>query len=137
MRGAGLLFALFLTACGGRTPEQKARDAVDSARSWTATMRLAGQMWLAGKAPTVYARKTFEKAGDTLEQEFQALRRDGVPAPLRPELGRLRAPAAAARRLAGAVAREDTAAVRHELGALAMDDAGLEALSRRLPGSGR
>ena len=100
-------------------------------------MRLAGQAWLAGKAPTVYARKTFEKAGETLEQEFQALQRDGVPAPLRTELGRLRAPAASARRLAQAVARGDSTAVRHELGALAADGAGLEALAKRLPGTGR
>ena len=96
-----------------------------------------GQVWLAGKAPTVYARKTFQRAGDALDQEFRTLRQDGVPAPLRPELGRLRAPAASARRLADAVARGDTAAVRGELGALAVDDAGLEALSRRLPGTGR
>ena len=100
-------------------------------------MRLAGEMWLAGKAPTVYAKSTFEKAGETLGTEFETLRKEGVPAPLRAELGRLRAPADAARRLADAVARGDSTAVRQELGGLAVEDAGLEALERRLPGAGR
>jgi hypothetical protein len=128
--------ALSLSACGD-SPDRKARDTVDSVRSWTATMRLAGDAWLRGKAPTVYARKTFEKAGETLRQEFQTLQGDGVPPALRPELGRLRAPADAAGRLARAVARGDRTAVRNELGGLAIEDAGLAALSKRLPGTGR
>lgn len=100
-------------------------------------MRLAGESWLGGKVPTIYAGKTFEKAADALGQEFDTLRKDGVPPILRPELGRLRAPGEAARRMARAVRRGDTTAVRQELGALAADGAGLEALERRLPGTGQ
>ncbi|HSU14774.1 hypothetical protein [Longimicrobium sp.] len=135
-RGALLLLAWALCACGGGSPDKRAQDAVESARSWTATMRLAGNAWLAGKVPSVYARQTFRKAHETLGTEMAALRRDGVPPVLRPELGRLHAPAESARRLADAVERRDTTAVRQELGALAVQDAGLEALERRLPGTG-
>jgi hypothetical protein len=131
------LLAFALGACGGGSPEKRAQDAVESVRSWTATMRLAGESWLGGKVPAVYARKTLEKAGESLGREFETLRKDGVPPVLRPELGRLRAPGDAARRMAEAVRRGDTTAVRQELGALAVDDAGLEALERRLPGEGR
>lgn len=136
-RGAALVLALSLTACGGGSPDQKARDSVESVRSWTATMRLAATSWLAGKVPSVYAENTFEKARETLGSELETLRKQGVPPVLRPELGRLYAPAASAERLRGAVARGDRVAVRQELGSLAIDDAGLEALERRLPGAGR
>jgi hypothetical protein len=135
---AGALFpALVLAACGGGSPDQKAQDAVESVRSWTGTMRLAGSAWLAGKVPSAYARQTFEKAGETLGTEMETLRKDGVPPVLRADLGRLHAPAEAARRMADAVDRGDSAAVRQELGALAVEDAGLDALLRRIPGTGQ
>jgi len=132
-----LLPALALSACGGGSPDQKAQDAVESVRSWTGTMRLAGSAWLAGKVPSAYARQTFEKAGETLATEMETLRADGVPPVLRADLGRLHAPAGAARRMADAVDRGDSAAVRQELGALAVEDAGLDALLRRIPGTGK
>jgi predicted short-subunit dehydrogenase-like oxidoreductase (DUF2520 family) len=136
-RGAGLLLACALAACGGGSPDQKAQDSVEAVRSWTAAMRLAGGAWLGGKVPSAYARGTFQTAGQTLDTEMEKLRSGGVPPVLRADLGRLRAPAESARRLAGAVERGDSTAVRQELGALAVQDAGLEALMRRLPGTGR
>jgi hypothetical protein len=136
-RGALLLLTCALAACGGKSPDQKAQDAVEAVRSWIAAMRLAGSAWLGGKVPAAYARRTFETAGETLATEMETLRQDGVPPVLRADLGRLHAPARSARQLADAVERGDSTAVRQELGALAVQDAGLEALMRRLPGTGR
>ncbi|MBV9110345.1 MAG: hypothetical protein JO306_13115 [Gemmatimonadetes bacterium] len=136
-RTSAPLLAFALAACGGGSPDKRAQDAVESVRSWTATVRLAGESWLGGKVPAVYTRNTLEKADESLAQAFETLRKDGVPPILRPELGRLRAPGEAARRMAEAVGRGDTTAMRQELGALAVEDAGLEALERRLPGAGR
>jgi hypothetical protein len=132
-----LALAVAVGACGGGSPEKAARDTVSSVRSWTATVRLAGEAWLAEKAPRPYAEDTFRKAGQTMEQELATLRKQGVPPVLRPGMRRLAAPAEAANRMADAAKRNDRASARRELAALAGMDAALAALDERLSAAER
>ena len=123
--------ALALAACGS-SPEKRAGDAVETLRSWTATVRLAAESWLQGKTPPAYTRMTLQKAGQTLGDAVKTLGEGPVPPAVAAEGALLRAPGAATRRIAEAAARGDRAAVRRELGALEGVEARLRALEERL-----
>jgi hypothetical protein len=120
-----------VAACS-KSPEKQAAESVGAVRSWTATARLVSESWLQHKVPSVYARTTLEKAAASLTQEVGTLEAAPPPPEVRGELPLLRAPAAAAGRLAQAVKRDDRDAARRELAALAGLDERIGALDERL-----
>lgn len=124
--------ALALVACGGASPEKRAGDAVETLRSWTATVRLAAESWLQGKTPPGYTRITLRKAEQTLGDAVTTLGESPVLPAVAAEDALLRAPGAATRRLAEAAGRGDRAEVRRELAALEGVEARLRALEERL-----
>jgi hypothetical protein len=132
LAAAAVPLALALAACGGSSPEKRAGDAVETLRSWTATVRLAAESWLQGKTPPAYTRMTLQKAGQTLGDAVKTLGQGPVPPEVAAEGALLRAPEAAARRIAEAAARGDRTGVRRELAALEGVEARLRALEERL-----
>ncbi|HEV7590750.1 MAG TPA: hypothetical protein VGO40_21750 [Longimicrobium sp.] len=127
-----VLLALALSACSEPPPAERAADAVESIRSWTATVRLAAESWLQAKTPAAYTRLTLRKGKQTLGDAVETLEAGPVPPEVEANLGMLRAPAASARRLAEAAERGDRGAVRRELAALAAVEARIRALDERL-----
>jgi|GEM_PF-5940711 len=132
LAAGAVLLALALSACAAPPPEQRAADAVESVRSWTATVRLATESWLKEKTPLPYTRLTLQKGEQTLGDALRTLQADGVPPQVAGDLALLRAPEASARRLAAAVERGDRSAARRELAALEEVEARLRALDERL-----
>ena len=124
--------ALALAACGGSSPEKRAGDAVETLRSWTATVRLTAESWLQEKTPPAYTRMTLQKAEQTLGDAVKTLGEGPVPPQVAAEGALLRAPEAATRRIASAAERGDRGAVRRELAALEGVEARLRALEERL-----
>jgi len=131
LAAAAVPLALALAACGG-SPQKRAGDAVETLRSWTATVRLAAESWLQGKTPPAYTRITLRKAEQTLDGAVTTLGEDPVLPAVAAESALLRAPGAATRRIAAAAGRGDRAAVRRELAALDGVEARLRALEERL-----
>jgi len=127
-----VLLALALSACREPSPEKRAADAVQSIRSWTATVRLAAESWLQAKTPSAYTRLTLRKGEQRLGDAVKTLESGTLPSQVEAELGVLRAPAASARRLAEAAERGDRGAVRGELTALTTAEARIRALDARL-----
>jgi hypothetical protein len=92
------LLVLVLAACGDDADKE-----LKSARSWSATALAVGRHWTRGEVPSAYARDTLRHAADELRK------------------GPLPAAAAPVDELVQAVDREDRAAARALLEALARE----------------
>jgi hypothetical protein len=70
----GLLLAgLLLAGCGGSSGPGAIEQEAQTARSWVATARLAGESWQRGAVPTAYARQTVATARQELGQSSRQL----------------------------------------------------------------
>lgn len=122
-------------ACGcGSRPSPD--DSLQSIRSWTATGRLAGELWLAGSAPSGYAGATLRTAGEQVRQALATLRSGPLPAAVAADTAELGASLGRLRALGRAVERGDRAAVRARLPALAADERRAGALRDRVSKGG-
>jgi len=70
-----IVLAAFAVACTHKTPDQQLVQSVEPAISWVATLRFAGEKWLADSVPASFVRasvgaaeKDLEKAASTIDQ---------------------------------------------------------------------
>jgi hypothetical protein len=83
-----LLLASFigLTSCGSQSPAEKLNKELKTISSWTATTRMVAEALRSGKVPDAYARRTFEAAQQSLQEESQTLEQAAdIPAEKREE----------------------------------------------------
>ena len=69
MRGNHLFCAILLiAACGHKTPDQKLLEAADPAASWSATLQMTAETWLANSVPRSFVRATVGAANKAFDQ---------------------------------------------------------------------
>ena len=66
---------LLIVACGHKTPDQKLLEAADPAASWSATLQMTAETWLANSVPRSFVRatvdaptKAFQHTGEEVEE---------------------------------------------------------------------
>lgn len=76
--GGIFLLSLLISAQGCQTqkPSEKLREELQTVTSWAATVRAVAGQWNRGAVLTVYAVKTFEAAGQSLDDEMKRLGKD-------------------------------------------------------------
>jgi hypothetical protein len=93
---------LSVLACGGKSAAERVAEHDRVRVSWEQTAHVVGAEWVARALPDAYATRTLERAGEELQRESDALRKDGIPGEARV---RLRDSLAAARALADSLER--------------------------------
>src|SRR5215210_4374092 len=84
-----LLLLAALAACA-QSPADELRAEAQTAASWAATVRMAGEAWSKGAVTDAYARRTVETAQRTLGETADALDRlEEIPADRRKAVGEL------------------------------------------------
>ena len=69
MRRCQLVCAILLiAACGHKTPDQKLLEAADPAASWSATLQMTAETWLANSVPRSFVRATVDAANKAFDQ---------------------------------------------------------------------
>ena len=63
LRGIALAMAAsLLLACSSQSPEEKLVDTARPAASWIATLRMAGEEWIANSVPKSFVKSTIDEA---------------------------------------------------------------------------
>lgn len=113
----------------GKSPGEKAHEAVTTIRSWTAAARFTLDAWGAGDVPSAYASYTLEVAAQALDKATQSLAKAAPPPAGGAPAGPL-APATEVARARAAVEHGDRAAARRQARALLAADSALSRLER-------
>jgi len=65
----GLVCAILLiAACGHKTPDQQLHEAADAAASWSATLQMTAETWLANSVPRLFVLATVDAANKAFDQ---------------------------------------------------------------------
>ena len=123
-RSCSLVLVLAL-ACCTRPPAEQLKTELQTAASWAATARLAGEAWLKGSVPRAYAVQTFRVAAETLEDEAQTIQGQQAEE----ATGLTRAAGATIGRMRAAVAGGDRQALAQLLGQLGGEEQALRSLA--------
>jgi hypothetical protein len=123
MRNYTLVLALAasaLLACQSKSPEEKLVQQAQPTGSWIATLRFAGEQWIANRVPASFVRTTAEAARDELGKEIQEASKSPARSDLRSSLQALMTGArSAGGGLAKAVEAGDRPGAAREVGRLA------------------
>ena len=133
-----LVWAGIAIAAGCSSDREKLAKELEPARSWAATLQLAGESWLGNRVPSAYlgrtageARESLTKSGTSVAQLVEA------PPALRDRaLATLAQAAATADSMAGAIERRDTLQLRRELAQIGALGNALDSLVKQAKGSG-
>ena len=68
-----LLLLTLLTACSSKSSADDVAKELETVTSWAATAQMAGDAWIHGSVPTVYAIQTLYKAQTKLHEETDTL----------------------------------------------------------------
>ena len=68
-----LLLLTLLTACSSKSSGNDFAKELETVTSWVATAQMAGEAWINGNVPTVYAKKTLSKVRKRLHSETDTL----------------------------------------------------------------
>jgi hypothetical protein len=87
MRGIVLAVAAsLLLACSSQSPEEKLVDTARPAASWIATLRMAGEEWIANSVPKSFVQSTIDEArndlGKAADEAEKSPARSAVKLPL-------------------------------------------------------
>jgi hypothetical protein len=82
-----LLAATGLAGCGN-DPSEVAETSDRALRSWSATVRIAGEQWVQRRIPDVHLRQVLEAAGEGLDEQAKSLARMPPGDPRRQDLDR-------------------------------------------------
>jgi hypothetical protein len=85
MRNYTLVLALATSAllgCQSKSPEEEILQQAQPAGSWIATLRFAGEQWIANRVPASFVESTAEAASDELDKAVQ----EAGKSPVRPEI---------------------------------------------------
>lgn len=126
-------------AAGCSSDLQKLAKELEPARSWTATLQLAGESWLGNRVPSAYVRRTAGEAREQIAKSGKTVAQlVDTPAGLRDRaVGTLARAAATADSIARAIERVDTLQLRRDLAEIGVVSRTLDSLVRqaRSPGS--
>lgn len=126
-------------AAGCSSDLQKLAKELEPARSWTATLQLAGESWLGNRVPSAYLRRTAGEAGEQIAKSRKTVAQlVDTPAPLRDRaVSTLARAAATADSIAGAIQRLDTLQLRRDLAEIGAVSRTLDSLvsQAKRPGS--
>lgn len=92
MRNYTLALALAtsaLLACQSKSPEEEILQQAQPAGSWIATLRFAGEQWIANRVPASFVGNTVDAARDELGKEIQEASKSKARPELRAPLQRL------------------------------------------------
>lgn len=78
-----------LLACQSKTPEEAILQQAQPVGSWIATLRFAGEQWIANRVPASFVQTTSEAARDELGKEVQEASKSKARPELRDPLRRL------------------------------------------------
>jgi hypothetical protein len=82
-----LILLASLAACNSQSPADRLRKELQTVASWAATSRMVGEALQNGKVPSAYAARTFEAAGQNLQEESRTLEKSAdIPAAGRADL---------------------------------------------------
>jgi len=122
MRNYTLALALAtsaLLACQSKSPEEEILQHSQTVSSWTATLRFAGEQWIANRVPASFVQSTAEAAREELGKEIQEVSKSPVRPELRSPLQKLMTDArSAGNGLRKAVEAGDRAGAAREVGRL-------------------
>jgi len=85
MRNYTLVLALAMSAllaCQSKSPEEEILQQAQPAGSWIATLRFAGEQWIANRVPASFVESTADAARDELDKMAQ----EAGKSPARPEI---------------------------------------------------
>jgi hypothetical protein len=78
-----------LLACQSKSPEEELLQQAQPAGSWIATLRFAGEQWIANRVPASFVENTVDAARDELAKGVQEAGKSKVRPDLRLTLQRL------------------------------------------------
>src|SRR4051794_40074542 len=73
LRSLFFILLALLVACNSQSPADKLRKELQTVASWAATSRMVGEALQNGKVLSAYAARTFETAGQNLQDESRTL----------------------------------------------------------------
>ena len=123
-----LILVTSLVACNSQSPADKLRKELQTVASWAATSRMVGEALQNGKVLSAYAARTFEAAGQKLQEESRTLEKSSdIPVE---ERANLQAQLARLEQIVGqlktAAAGKDNAALSQQVGQLSVEEQSLK-----------
>jgi len=127
-----LILLASLAACSSQSPADKLRQELRTVASWAATSRMVGEALQNGKVLSDYAARTFEAAGQNLQEESRTLEKSSdIPveerANLQAQLARLEEIVG---QLKTAAAAKDNAALSQQVEQLKVEEQSLKSSLR-------
>jgi hypothetical protein len=103
-----LVFCALLAACSHRTAEEQLIKDVAPAKAWVATLRFAGEKWIANSVPTAFVRSSLGAAEKEFDRAMRSVDQSNARRDLRDQLRHhLEGSHAAAERLKNAIEKQD------------------------------
>jgi hypothetical protein len=119
-------------ACSSRSPKEKLLDTAQTASSWIATLRMAGEQWGANSVPTSFVETTVKAARSELETEADDAAKSEAPPEVRDPFRQIVTEAKdVSKRLSQAAEENDRSGAAREVGRLAALQERLAALQKQ------
>ena len=126
-----LLLLTLLAACSNKSSADDLAKELKTVMSWAATSQMAGDAWIHGSVPTVFAKQTLSKAQTQLHEETDTLAHSSAnPTQRRTILNNLQRLESTVSQMSTAVEHEDHNVMTQQLKQLTTQQQMLSALAK-------